>query len=213
MATKKQILGIDVSKHNGQIDFAKVKKAGYSFVIIRCGYGQDISAQDDFMFEKNYQNAKKAGLKVGVYIYSYAKSKVMAQGEARHVLRLIKGKELDLPIYIDCEEKGTEPYAKNCAKAFCDYLEKKGYFCGVYANTYWHNKYLKGIEDKYTFWEANYGSNDGKINSDIKADIHQYTSRGCVDGIKGAVDINVLHRTTLFNDIAKFYGRKAGKAK
>ena len=95
--------GIDVSKHNGSIDFNAVKASGVEFVIIRAGYGM-YDNQKDPKFEENYAKAKAAGLHVGTYWYSYAKSVKEAEIEAEVCLRVIGGKQFDFPIYFDIED-------------------------------------------------------------------------------------------------------------
>ena len=96
--------GIDVSQHQGNIDFGKVKAAGYDFVIIRAGYGKYASQKDPY-FEQNYAGAKAAGLNVGAYWYSYADSTANAKLEAEACLQVIKGKTFEYPIYFDLEER------------------------------------------------------------------------------------------------------------
>lgn len=96
--------GIDVSVHNGSIDWQKVKNAGIQFAILRAGYGRELS-QKDARFEENYKNAKAAGTLVGAYWYSYAMSEDEARLEANVFLSVIKGKQFEMPVYFDLEEK------------------------------------------------------------------------------------------------------------
>lgn len=194
MAEKKVI---DVSKHNGVIDWAKVKKSGIYGAIIRCGYGDNVESQDDIKFKYNADECTRLGIPFGVYIYSYAKTDAQAKSEAEHVLRLVKGYELSFPIYYDLEEPGTEQFALSNAKVFCDIIEKAGYMCGIYTGEWWWNNYLKGF-DKYTKWVAKWSSNKPNVN---KVDMWQYSNKGQVDGIKGDVDMNYLYRNfdTIFN--------------
>lgn len=93
-ATRK---GIDVSEHNKNIDWEKVKAAGIDYAIIRCGYGSDIQNQDDKQWQRNVSECERLGIPYGVYIYSYAKNIEMAASEAQHVLRLISGHKLSYP--------------------------------------------------------------------------------------------------------------------
>ena len=95
---------IDVSKWNGDIDYTGVKSIGINNVIIQCGYGMESNQKDPY-FDKNYRKAKENKMRVGVYHYSYAKSVNEARKEANTCLKWIKGKDLDLPIYIDMEEE------------------------------------------------------------------------------------------------------------
>lgn len=187
---------IDVSIHNGAIDWSKVKASGVDGAIIRCGYGRDLAKQDDARFKANIEGALAQGLRVGVYIYSYAKSDDSARSEAAHVLRLIAPykEKLTLPVYYDLEEKGTEVGAKERAVIFGDIIEKAGLWCGIYASLSWWNTYLKGL-DRYTKWVASWGVNNGRPNGkpNIRGlDLWQYTSKGVVSGIRGNVDCNEL---------------------
>lgn len=187
---------IDVSEHNGNIDWAKVKAAGVTGAIIRCGYGKDLKKQDDKKFTRNMDGAINAGLDIGVYLYSYATNTSSAESEAKHVLRLVDPYKanINLPIYYDLEEPGTENAAKANAVVFGDIIEKAGYWCGVYASLSWFNTYLSGL-DRFTKWVAAWGSNNGKPGTKptIKnCDLWQYTSKGKVNGISGNVDCNEL---------------------
>lgn len=192
---------IDVSIHNGAIDWSKVKSSGVEGAIIRCGYGRDLTRQDDANFKRNIEGAIAQGLRVGVYLYSYAKSEDSARSEAAHVLRLIEPYKdnITLPIYYDLEEQGTESGAKERAIIFGDIIEKSGYWCGVYASLYWWNTHLKGL-DRFTKWVASWGSNNGtpQAKPNIEGvDLWQYTSEGKINGISGRVDLNELLRTDI----------------
>lgn len=188
---------IDISVHNGDIDFKKVKSQ-VDGVIIRCGYGSDIKSQDDKKWKQNVEGCINNGIPFGVYIYSYAKTNEMAISEAEHVIRLIKPykDKLSYPIYYDLEEDGTQKGAVERARAFAKVLTDAGYKVGMYANQNWWDNYLVGLNE-FTKWVAKYGINDGKPHTkpNIKGmDIWQYTSVGKVDGIKGNVDMNICYR-------------------
>lgn len=187
MATKKVI---DVSYHNGTIDWAKVKAAGVDGAIIRCGYGSDITSQDDKQWKRNADECTRLGIPFGVYLYSYAKSTDQAKSEAEHVLRLIKGYKLSYPVYYDLEEPGTEKYAVENAKVFSQIIENAGYWCGIYANNNWFNTVIKNSLDNLTKWIARYSSE----KPDKDCDMWQYTSDGSVSGISGRVDMNHCYR-------------------
>ena len=192
---------IDVSIHNGSIDWSKVKDSGVDGAIIRCGYGRDMVKQDDARFRSNIEGALAQGLRVGVYIYSYAKTEDSARSEAEHVLRLIAPykEKLTLPVYYDLEENGTENGAKERAIIFGDIIEKAGLWCGIYASLSWWTSYLRGL-DRYTKWVAAWGSNNGKpnIKPNIEGlDLWQYTSKGKVNGIGGYVDCNELLKPSI----------------
>lgn len=191
---------IDISKHNGVIDWAKVKAAGVDGVIIRCGFGTNDQAHDDTMFLTNVKNAKAAGVPFGVYLYSYAKTLTAVDSEAAHVLRLIKGLNLALPVFYDIEEKGTEINANDRANRFIKLMQNAGVPVGIYANEYWFNKYLTKVDGSAWRWVAKYGTNDGKAHEKPAVSnmaLWQYTSRGKVDGINGNVDKSILYRDFL----------------
>ena len=116
--------GLDVSHHQGKIDWEKVSKSDVDFVIIRCGYGNNLTSQDDKYFAQNVAGCEKYNIPYGIYIYSYALSKSDAKSEANHVLRLIKstGAKPTYPIYIDYEDSSqnglTPKQLGNFATAF-----------------------------------------------------------------------------------------------
>lgn len=186
--------GIDVSAHNGNIDFAKVKAAGIEFVIIRAGYGKAIS-QKDKNFERNYKAAKAAGLKVGVYWYSYAMSTVEAAQEAAVCLEAIKGKQFEMPIYFDIEEQKQfdkgKSFCSDLVKTFCNALEKAGYFSGFYTGRYAVTHYIsEDVAKRYAFWVAEWGK---KVNYSGSYGMWQYSSTGKVNGIAGNVDMDTSY--------------------
>ena len=181
---------IDVSYHNGTIDWAKVKAAGIDGAIIRCGYGDNITSQDDKQWKRNADECTRLGIPFGVYIYSYAKSAAQARSEAEHVLRLVSGYKLSYPIYLDLEQAGTQSGAVERAKILGDIIEAAGYWCGIYCNKSWWDSYLNPLGDRYTKWIARYNSTLG-MNG---VDMWQYTSDGSVSGISGRVDMNHCYR-------------------
>lgn len=181
---------IDVSEHQGKIDWEKVMPH-IDGAILRCGYGGNYEDQDDSMFFRNADECTRLGIPFGVYIYSYAKSNQGAQYEADHVLRLIKDYKLSYPVYLDLEESGTEYGAIERANIFGDIIEDAGYWCGVYANLNWWENYLVGL-DRFTKWVAQYNIECEYTGSYL--DIWQYTSKGNVPGISGNVDMNECYR-------------------
>ena len=180
---------IDVSHHNGTIDWESVKASGIDGAIIRCGFGSDIASQDDEQWKRNADECTRLGIPFGVYLYSYATTNSMAKSEVEHVLRLIKGYKLSYPVYYDLEEDGTESGAAERARIFCEAIEAAGYWAGVYANKNWWDNYLTGLNE-YTRWVARYNSTLGMDN----VDMWQYTSGGSVPGISGRVDMNHCYR-------------------
>lgn len=188
---------IDVSEHQGVIDWEQVKDH-IDGVILRCGYGMDIASQDDKQWARNVAECERLGIPYGVYIYSYATNTDRAKSEAQHVLRLIQGHKLSYPVYFDIEEPGTEGSAVANAIAFGDIIEAAGYWCGVYYNRNWHNNVIKGQLDRFTRWGAGYGTNNGQKQDNYKPgfgeDIWQYSSKGSVPGVSRNVDVNVCYR-------------------
>lgn len=187
-ATRK---GIDVSEHNGNIDWDKVKAAGIDYVIIRCGYGDDYSYQDDRYWQRNVSECERLGIPYGVYIYSYATDTSMAQSEAQHVLRLINGHNLTYPVYFDMEDNSTLGSDFGAiAQTFCSTIQNAGYAVGVYANLNWWNNYLTdGRFNQWHRWVAQYNI---ECNYTGTYAMWQYSSNGYVDGISGWVDMNYL---------------------
>lgn len=183
--------GIDVSIWNGTVDYSKVKQAGYSFVMIRDGYGDTLSYpnQIDSRFEENYKNAKSAGLSVGTYHYMYATTVDGAKREAEGVLNLLKGKQFDYPIALDIEEQNqfnlSATQKSAIIEAFISILENAGYYVVLYS----YESFLASIPattlDKYDIWCANIAKTPS-----IRYGIHQYSFTGKVDGISGDVDLN-----------------------
>ena len=95
---------IDVSKHNGDIDWAKVAQSGVKFAIIRTGFGKEATNQIDPKFEANYKGCKDNGIFVGAYHYSYAKTTEEARREAEFCPKIIENKQFEFPIYFDIED-------------------------------------------------------------------------------------------------------------
>lgn len=186
--------GIDISTWQTKVDYSKLKDDGIEFVIIRCGYGKNESQKDN-MFEKHYEGCKKAGLKVGAYLYSYVTSVENSLKEAKNCLKFIKGKQFDLPIFYDLEDKCILPLGDilitQCAIEFCKEIEKAGYKAGIYANLNWFTNYIDVSKVKqYSLWVAQW--ND-KCTAKFDYDFWQYTSSGKIKAIKGNVDMNICY--------------------
>lgn len=180
---------IDVSEHQGVINWDAVK-GNVDGVIIRCGYGDNITSQDDRQWARNIAECERLGIPRGAYLYSYADSDAHAQSELQHLLRLLKGHTFQLPIYLDCEQAGTEWYAPTACQIVCEGLKAAGYTPGVYANLNWWNNYLTSVK-AYTRWVAQYNSHCDYAGS---YDIWQYSSSGSVPGISGRVDMNWCYK-------------------
>ena len=140
--------GIDVSKHNGKVDWPTAKAAGLNFAMIRCGFGSDIKSQDDQQWERNVKECDRLGIPWGAYLYSYALNANDAKSELQHVLRLLKGKQPTYPVVIDMEDAdgykvnhgGIPSKSTNTAiiKTFCDGIKAAGYKPGYYCNRDWY---------------------------------------------------------------------------
>lgn len=185
------VKGIDVSQWQGNIDFDKVKASGIDFVIIRAGYGKYINQKDPY-FEQNYQRAKAAGLNVGAYWYSYADSVESAIEEAALCMRVLEGKTFEMPIYFDLEEPSQfsrgRAFCDSIVKAFCNGLEKNGYFAGLYISRSPLETYISSdVAKRYALWIAEYNS---RLNWSGDVGIWQYSSSGKVSGISGNVDMD-----------------------
>ena len=186
--------GIDVSEHQGKIDWAKAKSAGVDYAIVRCGYGMDQSNQDDKYWYANANACVQNGIPFGTYLYSYADSIERAESEAAHVLRLVKGYDLSYPIYYDLEEssvrnKLSTSQIAEIAQAFCDVIENAGYEVAIYANTDWFTNYLTDSRfDQWDKWVAQY--NDTCTYTG-EYSMWQCSSQGKVAGITGYTDLNV----------------------
>ena len=183
--------GIDVSVHNGTIDWQRVKSSGIQFAILRAGYGKAAS-QKDRQFETNYTNAKAAGIPIGAYWYSYATTVDEARQEAEVCVSILGNKQFEFPIYFDQEEKKTLDTGKaNCSamiRAFCEVLENEGYWVGLYTSRSVLSTHIEDdIKTRYAMWVAECGS---KLNYSGAVSIWQYSDKGRVDGISGDVDLD-----------------------
>ena len=181
--------GIDVSKHNGVIDWSKAKN-DINFAIIRAGYGR-LASQKDIKFEKNYQGCVDNNIPKGAYWYSYATTVSDIQTEAKVFLSVIKGKKFEYPVYLDIEEQSQASLSSATLnamiKAFCTILEDSGYFAGVYSYDSFFSKVSSDVQSRYSLWVAN----TSRTPQIAKAyGIHQHSFKGSISGIKGAVDLN-----------------------
>lgn len=198
---------IDVSHWQGNIDFAKVRANGIEGVIIKAG-GSDAGFYKDSMFETNYSRAKQAGLHVGAYYFVGPGCKTANDGlaDAKRFEAMLAGKQFDLPVYMDVEAPpaGYKAGVTDSVIAFGDYLEKRGYFVGVYGSDISGFKERMDLDrvKRFTLWVARYGSQPKYATG---WDIWQYTSTGYINGIGGHVDIDECRRD--FPSIIKSIGR------
>ena len=198
----KMSYGIDISKHQGDIDFNKVKNAGFDFVIIRIcyrGYGKKGNLLVDEMQDKYLMEAKKAGLKVGAYVFSQSKNVDEAVEEAKFAIKTLNGYKLDLPLFFDPEtiksdiartDDVTGKEFTDNAIAFCEEVKKEGYIPGIYSNMVWEDYYfdMEKLSD-YKIWYADYSNIP---QTPYNFNFWQFSERGLVDGISGKVDLDVM---------------------
>lgn len=188
--------GVDVSYWQGTIDFNKVKSAGIDFVIMRIGtsYGKDST------FEKNYENAKKAGLDVGCYFYTYATTVEKSRDDAKKVIEWIGNKKMEYPVYFDIEDMTLEGLSQkekmDICEAFISYVKQAGFLPGLYCNYNWMTYHLDGkyCKENYDVWLANW-TDSGLPNKDKSSEcrLWQYSASGEVSGISGGVDMDVSY--------------------
>lgn len=153
--------GVDISTHNGIVNFAELKKRGIEFVIIRCGYGGNYKNQDDTMFKRNVEQCIKHDIPYGVYLYSYAKSVEGAKGEAEHILRLLNGSKPVYGCWYDIEDKSLPTNKKELTDivvTFCEALEKEGLYAGVYSSLSWFRTRFDSRISVYDKWVAQWNS-------------------------------------------------------
>ena len=182
---------LDISTWQGYVDFNKVKSAGYNYVILRAGFGREYSQKDN-TFERNYANAKAAGIKVGVYWFSYSTSPSDAYREANACLN---GKRLDMPVYYDLEYQPAMSMSNSnytqMALNFCSTIKKAGYKSGVYSSASVYGYLLNRqtlINNGVSIWNAQWSS-----YCSVPCDIWQYSEKGQVNGISASVDMNYIH--------------------
>ncbi len=204
-------LGIDVSEHNGVLNWAAIKKAGIKFAVIRDGYG--VSHVDN-QFHANMAGAIAQGLMIGVYHFSYALDTAGAKNEAACCLKLLEPykDKIALPVYFDFEYD-TVDYAAKCGVtlgksafnahtvAFCEAVKAAGYAPGVYYNRDYYNRMVDlGSVGGYSQWYAQYAS----APSITAYDLWQYSSSYTIPGCSGKFDINILANSGTITNSRKY---------
>ena len=179
---------IDVSEHNGEIDWSAAYEDGVRYAFIRCGFGQDYESQDDKYFHINMERALAAGVKVGVYFYAYAFDYDSAVGEAEHCIRLIEPyrDKISFPVFYDLEEKANLNRIKDVVDGFRNKMEYHGYNVGCYVTTSWYDQFFKDIVCDY-IWLAYLSS-----ERPCYCDIWQYSWTEDVTGV-GECDADILY--------------------
>lgn len=202
-----KIIGIDVSEHNGVVNWPAAKKAGIGFAVIRTGYG---TSHTDYQWKNNIEGALAQGIPVGIYHFSYALTAAGAKAEADFVLRLLapyKGK-ITLPVFFDFEYD-TVDYAKKQGVtlgasafnahtvAFCERIKSAGYTAGTYYNLDYLRRYVDMDQiSGYARWYAQYSSTPSASGHDI----WQYSSSYTIPGCSGRFDVNLLENTALLGN-------------
>lgn len=193
--------GIDVSHYQGSINWEKVKPQ-IDFAILRIGLGDDIASQDDAKFERNYAECVRLGIPFAVYFFSYAVNKAKVQTEIAHIKRLLNGKKINAPVYIDVENtRGLDWRTISNAdmlsimQEFNKQLNALGYKMGIYSSrsAFWNEKMTDKWYDSISKWVAEYGDKVNNFNRTY--DIWQHTSKGRIDGISGNVDMNIMYNS------------------
>lgn len=194
--------GIDVSAHQGLIDWEDVKDAGIEFAIIRVGYRGSTEGRlyEDALFRHNLNGARAVGLPVGVYFFSQALTVEEAAEEAEFLLDILDGEELELPVYYDWEQVAGESRVTDpgmipltdCSVAFCEAVRQQGYTPGVYFNQDYGYAYLDFLRlQNYEMWLAEYGDHP---TFRFHYDCLQYADSGSLPGIETTVDLDLIFK-------------------
>ena len=196
------VKGVDVSHHNGKIDWKKVRKQGYKFAILRLGYrgyGKDGTLNVDTEFQSSFKAARKAGMKLGVYFFSQAVNEEEAIEEAELTLTELNNSKLDLPVFFDPElitndtartdGLSGKQFTANTL-AYCNRIKEAGYQPAVYSNLYWEARLFDLYElREFPLWYADYQAVP-QTPYDFK--LWQYSESGNVEGITGGTDLDVM---------------------
>lgn len=189
---REYVYGIDVSKYQGTIDWKQVAASGVKFALLRVGSSTNSGPYVDPTFEANYKGCRDNGIAVGAYLYTYATSEADQNAELAVFLPALTGKTFEYPVFVDVEDKSLTGIGKaaltQLVKRYMDIIDQKGFVPGWYSYTNYINSYLcPEVLADYPLWVADYRSSLG-----YTGDYHiwQYTSKGTVPGISGAVDLN-----------------------
>lgn len=198
--------GIDVSEHQGRIDWDAVKASGIDFAILRVGFGApSFGGRVDYQFNRNISECERLGIPYGVYVYSYAFDNQQAADEASMVIDCLSGHNPRLPVYYDLEDKtiiadGRQSGIASRAQTFCNKISSAGYKPGIYANLNWFNNILTDPVFKSGSWDHWIAQYNSQCHYTASYSFCQYTSRGKVSGISGNVDMNYA-----YVDISLYY--------
>ena len=215
--------GIDVSEHQGRIDWDAVKASGIDFAILRIGFGAPSwGGRVDYQFSRNISECERLGIPYGIYIYSYARDDQQAADEASMVIDCLSGHNPRLPVYYDLEDKsiiadGRQSGIASRARIFCNRISAAGYNPGIYANLFWFNNILTDSVFKSGSWDHWIAQYNSKCHYTGNYSFWQYTSSGKVSGISGNVDMNYAYiDVSLYHWQLKegtwYYATSSGKA-
>ncbi len=188
--------GIDVSHHNGDINWQAVKDSGIEFAIIRTGYGRENwDKQTDRKLRANIDGAKAVGMPIGAYHYSYATNPEEALREADFFIDRLKGTQWEYPVFFDFEDKCQKGLSieqkTDIITTFLQKLQEAGYYCGYYTFLNWQRNCLDMSRlGSNELWIAHWNSECG---CQQPYGIWQYTSNGSVPGIEGRVDLDYCY--------------------
>lgn len=201
--------GIDLSFWNTEVDWEALAATGIDYVILRAASGVQMP---DVMFEEHYAGARRVGLDIGCYFYSYATTVEEARAEAEMLLDIIKGKQFEYPIYFDLEDRSQrlidQQTLMDMCLEFCRTVAENGYFPAVYTNNDWlvNLWHAEALTTLYDVWYARYPLDDeGESHFPFGNWTHipsyvgqygmwQYTEFGRIDGVEGDVDLNFCYK-------------------
>ena len=215
--------GIDVSEHQGRIDWNAVKASGIDFAILRVGFGAPSwGGRVDYQFNRNISECERLGIPYGVYIYSYAFDNQQAADEASMVINCLSGHNPRLPVYYDLEDNsiianGRQTGIASRAQVFCNRISAAGYEPGIYANLNWFNNILTDSVFKSSSWDHWIAQYNSQCDYTGNYSFWQYKSNGKVLGINGNVDMNYAYvDVSLYHwqliDSTWYYAASNGKA-
>lgn len=201
--------GVDLSYHDGNVNFSSLAASGVDFVILRVGY----SDVKDVKFEEYYAAARKAGLDIGCYFYSYATTVEELLTEAKAVIKYLDGKKFEYPIYLDMEDDSLASVKKETlmqmCTVYCEFMTENQYFPGIYTYKNWLITRLDAekLSVLCDMWVAHYPSNFPAYGENYYSDTYnmwQYTETGNASGVSGNADLNICYKD--YPTIIKQYG-------
>lgn len=198
-----EVLGIDVSHYQKNIDWSKVSGSGKKFAILKAMYEAQ-SHRIDETFEANYRGAGQNGMSRGVYIFIASSSIKDPEGDAKSLLRILQDRPLEYGIWLDYESEALAKLGKEKISRLTDvydyYLKSAGYYVGIYCNKSWYDNLISDeLKCRFDFWIARYPKKDSGVYSPTsklrpsykQAVAWQYSSKGTVPGISTPVDLDV----------------------